>query len=271
MAAPRGRRLPRPERARRGETIRLEHLEGRQPVLEALRAGRRRVRRVFVQEGLPDRGSLAAIKREASARGVRVLDLPAPRLSDLARTDAPQGVIAECDPLPLADLLDLVEPAPALVVVLDGIVDPRNAGATARSAEAFGSTGMVLSRHGASPLTAAAAKAAAGAFEYLPVAIVAGVPSALRRLKDLGLWLAVLDPRGPTSLHDLHLAREPLALVVGAEGKGPGRLTRELCDVDVRVPLSGRIGSLNAATAAALALYEVRRVRMVAIDHKNGV
>ena len=240
-------------RGREGD--RLEQVEGRRPVLEALKAGR--VRRLFTRQGT----AIDEIEAEAQRQRVAVERIPRERLEEMARTDAPQGVVAECHPLPLYDLDDVVEPRPALVLVLDGVVDPRNLGAAARAAEAAGATGMVVSRHEGSPLSPAAGKAAAGALEYLPVVLVAGIPAAVRRLKDLGLWVAVLDSAGTAPLWDFPLATEPLALVIGAEGRGVGRLVKELADVVVTIPLTGRIGSLNAASAAAVALFEVRRVR----------
>jgi len=246
-------------------------VEGRRPVLEALRAGRRRVLSVTVQEGLAPRGTLDDILAAASAARVPVQEVAAERLSAMARTDAPQGVVARCDPLPLVQLDDVAVPAPALVAVLDGVTDPRNLGAVARSAEAAGATGLVASRHGGSPLTAAAGKAAAGALEHLPVALVAGIPAALRRLKALGLWVVALDAAGPDQIFGHHLLGEPVALVVGAEGRGAGRLVKELADSVTKIPLTGRIGSLNAAAAMSIAVFEVRRVRLVGEGPFSGL
>jgi 23S rRNA (guanosine2251-2'-O)-methyltransferase len=219
------------------------------------------VQLVYVQSGLPPAGVLGRIRSTAQSQGVAVEQVTAATLGGLARTDAPQGVVARCDPLPLARLADLTAPAPALVLVLDGVVDPRNLGAAARAAEAMGATGLVVSRHGGSPLSAAAAKAAAGALEHLPVSLVAGIPSTLQRLKRLGLWVVALDPDVGDSVWDMALATEPLALLIGAEGRGVGRLAGEWADAAVRIPTFGHTGSLNAASAAAVALSEVRRLR----------
>ena len=239
----------------------LEHVEGRRPVLEALRAGRRRVHRVLLQAGLPDRGTLADVRAAAAERRVPVEDVPRARFEAMARTEAPQGVIARCDPLPLADLDALAAPPPALVLVLDGVVDPRNLGAAARAAEAAGATGVVASRHEGSPLSPAAAKASAGALEHVPVALVAGIPSALRQLKRLGVWVVALDADGTTPIWDVAVLTEPVAMVVGAEGRGLTRLVRESADVAASIPLAGAVSSLNAAAAAAVALFEARRRR----------
>src|SRR5439155_20832021 len=133
--------------------------------------------------------------------------------------------------------------------------------AAARAAESAGATGLVVSRHGGSPLTAAAAKASAGALEHIPVSVVAGIPSALEQLRRLGLWLVGLDAGAPQTVWDFSLASEPLALVVGSEGRGLARLVRDRLDQIVRIPLSGRVASLNAATAAAIVLFEVSRLR----------
>jgi 23S rRNA (guanosine2251-2'-O)-methyltransferase len=162
------------------------------------------------------------------------------------------------------DLDDLVSPAggrPAFLVALDGITDPGNLGAILRSAEGAGATGVVLPRHRAVHVTPAAAKAAAGAVEYLPMAVVGGLPAALTDLKKRGVWVVGLDAAGDQSVHDLTLADEPVVLVVGSEGRGLSRLARERCDVLIHIPQHGRLASLNAGAAAAVACFEVARRR----------
>jgi 23S rRNA (guanosine2251-2'-O)-methyltransferase len=190
--------------------------------------------------------------------------VPRAELEAAARTEAPQGVLARADPLPEADLEALCVPrggvAPFLLV-LDGVTDPRNAGALLRSAAAAGATGAVLPRHRAAHVTASVAKAAAGAIEHVPMAVVAGVPSALRTLAGHGVWTVGLDPAAPASVFDLELADQAVALVLGAEGPGLSRLVRQRCDLLVAIPQRGAVASLNVAAAGAVACFEVARRR----------
>jgi 23S rRNA (guanosine2251-2'-O)-methyltransferase len=267
----------RPDRARRprgaGAPGRLgprgvggEQVEGRQAVRELLVAGRRRVREVVFANDLDPAPILAEIEDEAVRRRVPVRRVARARLAAMAATDAPQGVIARADPLPEADLDDLARrrsgAAAPFLVVLDGVTDPQNLGAVLRVAECAGATGVVLPRHRAAHVTPAVTKAAAGAVEHLPIALVPGVPAALARLGELGVWTVGLDAGARRSLFALGLGAEPVALVLGAEGRGLSRLARARCDELVAIPLLGALGSLNVAAAAAVACYEVARARL---------
>ena len=191
---------------------------------------------------------------------------PRRRLESQARSEAPQGVLAKAAAQPEAELDDLVRrrpggPAPFLVAV-DGVTDPGNLGALLRSAEGAGVRGVVLPRHRAVHVTPTVAKAAAGAVEYLDIALVPGLPGALQRLSAQKVWVVGLDDAADRSLFDLgDLATEPLVLVLGAEGAGLSRLTRERCDLVVSIPMLGRLSSLNVSAAAALACFEVARRR----------
>ena len=204
-----------------------------------------------------------------------------PRLESLARTDAPQGVIARADPLPAAVDDDLFAEPRAFLVALDGVTDPRNLGAIVRSAEGAGASGLLLPRRGAVHVTPAVTKAAAGAVEHVPIALVSGIPATLERARRAGLWVIGLDERGETDLFPLgddsdpralDLATEPVLLVLGAEGRGLSRLARQRCDVMARIPMLGRVNSLNVASAATLACYEVarRRTRGVTGESANS-
>jgi 23S rRNA (guanosine2251-2'-O)-methyltransferase len=177
-----------------------------------------------------------------------------------AETDAPQGLVAECRPIMPVPLDSMIGDG-AAVMVLDHIEDPHNVGAIARSAAASGMTGMVVSARRAAPLSAAAFKAAAGALERLPVSVVGSIPEALSRLKNLGLWLVGLDSAGASELFDMDLLTEPVAVVIGAEGAGLSRLTAERCDLVVSIPMADESESLNASVSAALAGFEIMRVR----------
>ena len=168
--------------------------------------------------------------------------------------------MAECDPiLPIG--VDSLAGEDSAVIVLDHIEDPHNVGAIARSAFAAGIGGLVVSRRRASPLSAAAFKAAAGALERLPVAVVGSIPEALSRLKEKGMWVVGLDPGGDSSLFGLELLTEAVAVVVGAEGKGLSTLVRKRCDVLASIPMAGDAESLNASVSAALASFEIMRLR----------
>lgn len=238
-----------------------ERVEGRRAVRELLVAGRRRVRRVEMATGLAPSALLDEIAAAARSAGVSVRTVDPARLAGAALTEAPQGVIAHAEPVPEADLDDLLADPGAFLVALDGVTDPGNLGAVLRSAEAAGATGALLPRHRAARLSPAAVKAAAGAVEHLPVATVAGVPAALERAARAGLWSVGLEAGGATSIHDLELADRPLVVVLGAEGRGLSRLARRRCDVLAAIPLAGRTASLNVAAAAAVACFEVARRR----------
>ena len=242
-----------------------EQVEGRQAVRELLRAGRRRVRQLYVAEGADPAGPLGEIVDEAGAAGVAVRWVGRDRIDAMAVTDAPQGVIAMAEPLREWELAQLVNadpdgPAPFLVV-LDGVTDPHNLGAVMRSALCAGATGVVVGRHRSASLTPAAVKAAAGAVEHLPVAAVPGVAAALSELTAAGVWTVGLDAGGTADLWHMPVASEPVALVLGAEGRGLSPLVRRRCDVIVGIPMAGPLASLNVSAAAALACFEVARLR----------
>jgi 23S rRNA (guanosine2251-2'-O)-methyltransferase len=241
-------------------------VEGRQAVRELLLAGRRKVRELWVATDLEDAGVIADIVDLASHQRVPVVEVSQRKLDAQARSEAPQGVLARAAPLRDTEFDDLARPRqgapPPFLVAVDGVTDPGNLGALLRSAEGAGVTGVVLPRHRAVHITPTAAKAAAGAIEHLPLALVPGLPAALQRARQLGCWNVGLDDAADQSLFDLDgLGREPVVLVLGAEGPGLSRLVRRRCDVLVRIPMLGRLSSLNVSAAAALACYEVARQR----------
>jgi 23S rRNA (guanosine2251-2'-O)-methyltransferase len=240
--------------------LRGEQVEGKRAVLELLRAGRRTVRRVHIARTGDDDPVLAEIVARA---GSCVEHVTPGRLAAMARSDAPQGVLAYAAPLAVADFDDLLTASDAFIVALDGVTDPRNLGAVLRSAETAGATGVVLPRHRSARLTPAVTKAAAGAIEYLPIATVAGIPAALERAARNAVWTVGFDERGEQLLDELSVADQPIVLVFGAEGRGLARLTRDRCDVLVRIPMHGRLASLNVSAAAAVACHAVARGRSV--------
>ena len=238
-----------------------DQVEGRQAVRELLLAGRRRVREVWMVDEGDNAPILADIRELAAGQRVSVLPVSKGRFAAQARCEAPQGVLALAAPLPEADLDDLTRgPAPFLVA-LDGVTDPGNLGAILRSAECAGVTGAILPRHRAVHVTPAATKAAAGAIEHVPLAVVGGLPAALARMRDAGVHVVGLDGAASISLYDVAGAGGPVCLVLGAEGRGLSRLVRERCDEVVAIPLLGRLGSLNVSAAAALACFEIARKR----------
>jgi 23S rRNA (guanosine2251-2'-O)-methyltransferase len=241
-----------------------EQVEGRQAVRELLLAGTRKVREVWVASDQDDARVLDDIAELALSVGVPVRDVTRTKLASAARTESPQGVLARAAALPEAELDDLLArrggPQPFLLLV-DGVTDPGNLGALLRSAECAGVTGVVLPRHRAVHITPTVTKAAAGSIEYLPLALVGGLPTAIRHLQESGVWVVGLDASGPRQLFELDLADQPVALVLGAEGAGLSRLVRDRCDVVVSIPIRGRLASLNVAAAGALACFEVARRR----------
>ncbi len=245
-----------------------EQVEGRHAVRELLIAGKRRTRTVMLAAGLDQAPILDHIIELAREQRASIREVSRKELDATARSDAPQGVIAMADPLPLTELSDLARSpsegsasqAPFLLV-LDSITDPGNFGAVLRTAECAGVSGVVLPRHRSARVTAAVTKAAAGAVEHLSFAVVPGIPAALRNLSSHNVWTIGLDPVAPRPLHELDLAKEAVALVLGSEGKGLSRLASERCDVRVSIPLRGALGSLNVAAAAAVACFDIARRR----------
>lgn len=235
---------------------------GRHPVLEALRAGVE-VRRLFVARGTKPQGALKEILDQAAARGVavqwverEVLDRHGPNH---------QGVAAEVAAFAYADVDDIFARAaerdePPLIVVLDSIQDVQNLGQLIRTAEAVGVHGIILPEHRSAGVTPAVRKSSAGAVEHIPIAQVTNLARTLDHLKRRDVWVVGLDMAGQDVYNQVDLTM-PLALVVGSEGRGLARLTREKCDFLVRLPMRGKVESLNAAVAGSVVLYEVLRQR----------
>lgn len=238
---------------------------GRNSVRELLAAGHRPVREIFFADGLDAAPVLEEIATLAARAGVPIRTVPRSKVEQLADTEAPQGVVARAAALPEADLTDLSvarNGVPPFLVALDGITDPHNLGAIIRTAESAGATGIVLTRHRAAHVTPTVTKAAAGAIEHIPMAVVPGLPAALQELQSRGVWTVGLASDSPQTVFDLPVADGPICLVLGAEGSGLSRLVRQRCEIVVAIPRVGHTESLNVAAAAAVSCFAIARRRM---------
>ena len=219
------------------------------------------IRAIYVAGARTDARARDLLAR-AKAAGCAVEAADNARLAELAGTDRHQGVVAlveaQAAPVTLDEVLDALA-EPALLLVLDGVSDPHNLGACLRSADAFGAHAVVVPKDRAVGVNATVAKAASGAADTVPVVTVTNLARALRELKERGIWILGADAGGE-SLFEADLGG-PVAWVLGAEGAGLRRLTRELCDRIVGIPLSGSVESLNVSVAAGICLYATRQQR----------
>jgi 23S rRNA (guanosine2251-2'-O)-methyltransferase len=233
-----------------------DSIEGHHAVAAAVEAGR--VIEILVETSRTD--GYAELLGRAEAAGVSVMVVD--DVGERAATTTPQGIVARCRRIPTVSLAAAVAATePAALLVLDHVEDPRNVGAIARSAQAAGIGALVLSTRRAAPPGATAFKAAAGALESLRVALVSSIPAALDELRREDLWLVGLQGDAEQRLFGLELLTEPVAIVVGAEGKGLSRLVGERCDQLVSIPMAAGVESLNVSVAASLAAFELARVR----------
>ena len=238
-------------------------IEGRNAVAEAIRAGRT-IDKIFVARGDTDR-TLARILAKARENGIVVTECDRRKLDSLSATGAHQGVIAMVAAHAYATVEEILENAKnrgeaPLIVICDELSDPHNLGAIIRTAECAGAHGVIIPKRRSVGLTAVVGKASAGALEYLPVARVANLVSAIRELQKAGVWVFGTAADGDTALYQADL-KGPAAIVIGNEGDGMSRLVAEACDFKVSIPMRGRISSLNASNAAAILLYEAVRQR----------
>lgn len=234
---------------------------GRNPVAEALKAGRT-VEKIFLGKGTG--GSILKIAGEAKDKGIPIIYMDKQGLDRIAGCEQHQGIIAQVSPYVYKTIEDIFALAKErgeepLIVALDNLEDPHNLGAIIRSAEGAGAHGVIIpKRHGVG-VTQVVIKTSAGAIEYMPVVKVTNLGDTLQELKKKGLWIAACDMGG--SEYSKQELKGPLALVIGSEGAGIGRLIKERSDFVVSIPMKGRVESLNASNAAAILLYEIRRQR----------
>ena len=245
------------------EQIQLDRIEGRNPVVEALRKGRN-IDKLFIQKDLTD-GSMGKIRAMAREKGVIISEVAKQKLDHMSQTGAHQGVIA-CtavhEYVEVEDILKIAEEkgeAPFLVIA-DEISDPHNLGSILRTSNAAGVHGVIIPKHRSVGLSAVVAKSSAGAIEYVPVARVTNLARTVEDLKKKGIWIAGAAMEGTQTYYEADY-KGALAIVVGSEGFGISRLLKEKCDFLVSIPMKGEINSLNASVAAGILLMEASKQR----------
>ena len=240
----------------------LEVIAGRNPVVEVL-SGDRDVERVFIADG--SEGSVSKIVALAKEQGVIVDFVPKEKIDAMAPGVKHQGVVAKVSEYKYADMDDVFAKAEAsgedpFIIILDEISDPHNLGAIIRTAECAGAHGVVIPKRRAASLTQTVALSAAGAIENMPVVQVTNLARTIEDLQAKGVWVGAADMDGQT-YYEANLTG-PIAIVIGNEGKGVGRLVKEKCDFVLSIPMHGKINSLNASNAAAVLMYGIRRARI---------
>ena len=247
----------------RDNGIQNEIIEGRNAVIEALRAGRA-IDKLYINKGEVDK-TLGHIASKARDKGIVVVECDRRKLDFMSQTHAHQGVIAVCAVREYCSVEDIFAIAEGrgevpFIIVCDEISDGHNLGAIIRSAECAGAHGVIIPKRRSAGLTAVVDKASAGAAEHMAIARVPNLPAAIRELKARGLWVYGTAADGASDLWHTDFTG-PLALVIGSEGDGMGRLVAESCDYIVSLPMKGQVSSLNASAAAAITMYEILRQR----------
>jgi len=245
------------------ENDREDIIEGRNAVIEALRAGRT-LDKIYIQKGETDK-TLGHIASKARESGIVVVDADKRKLDTMSRTHAHQGVIALAAVREYCSVADILEIASAkgevpFIIMCDEISDPHNLGAVIRTAEAAGAHGVIIPKRRSAGVTSIVEKTSAGAVEHMAVARVANLTSAINELKSAGVWIYGTAAEGSSPLWETDL-KGPVCIVIGSEGNGMSRLVRENCDFLVSIPMKGKVSSLNASAAAAVLIYEVLRQR----------
>ncbi len=240
-----------------------EIIEGRNAVIEALRAGRA-IDKIFIAKGDVDK-TLGHIASKAREKGIVVVEADRRKLDFMSLTKAHQGVVAVVGVRDYCSIEDIFAIAgergeAPFIIVCDEISDPHNLGAIIRSAECSGAHGVIIPKRRSAGLTAIVDKSSAGAAEHMAIARVPNIPAALKELKDRGVWVYGTAADGQNQLWKTDFSGS-MALVIGSEGEGMGRLVKENCDFIVSLPMKGKVSSLNASAAAAIVMYEVLRQR----------
>lgn len=253
----------RPAKPRRTE-VSEDLLLGRNAVREALKSGRS-INRILIAEGSHG-GSISEIINLAKERHLILQSISSDRLDALCGGQRHQGIVAYAAPVDYVELDDILNLAKdrgedPFIILLDELEDPHNLGAILRTADAVGAHGILIPKHRSCPLSSIVAKTSAGAVEYVPVARIGNVVQTLDELKKQGLWVAGADMDGKENYYEANLTG-PIVLVIGSEGRGISRLTKEACDFVVKIPMRGKVNSLNASNAAAILAYEILKQRI---------
>ena len=238
-------------------------VEGRNAVLELLKSGKD-INKLFVQRG--DRyGSINEIVKTAKQQKVVVVEVEKLKLDSMSNTKSHQGIIAIVPPFEYAEIKDILEYAKSknedpFVVMLDGIEDPHNLGSIIRTAEGAGVHGVIIPKRRSANVNATVSKTSAGAVQHMRVARVNNLNDTIKKLKELGLWVYGTDMDAPKYYSEENL-KGPICLVIGSEGAGVSRLVKENADVLIKIPMKGKISSLNASVSAGIVMYEVLKQR----------
>lgn len=243
--------------------LREDILEGRNPVFEALKAGRQ-IDKILIAKG-EQHGSITRILAMAKEKKILISEVERAKLHSVSQTDSHQGIIAYVAAATYVSIDEILNHAanlnePPFVIICDSLNDAQNLGSILRTAECCGAHGVIIPKHRSVGLSAVAAKVSAGASEYMPVSKVTNISSAIEKLKKAGLWICGTDADTKKCMYDADLTG-PLAIVIGSEGDGMGRLVRDNCDFLVNIPMTGHISSLNASVAAGVLMYEAVRQR----------
>lgn len=238
-------------------------LVGRNAIIEALKS-ERSINKLLVAKG-ERQGSIKEVLALAKENKIVVQEVEYKKLDEITGGLRHQGVLAYVSPVEYVELEDILQSAqdagqPPFIVLLDELEDPHNLGAILRTADAAGVHGVLIPKRRSCPLSTTVAKTSAGAVEYVPVARIGNVAQTIKGLKKLGLWVVGADMDGDKNYYEADLTG-PLLLVIGGEGKGLGRLTKEQCDFLVKIPMCGKINSLNASVAGSILMYESLKQR----------
>lgn len=245
------------------EEASIDILEGRNTVMEAIRSGRD-INKILVQSGERE-GSILKLISMAKDKRIVVQYVAKQKLDSISSTSSHQGVVAYIAAHQYASLEDVFDKAKQkgehpFLVLLDEITDPHNLGSIMRTADAAGAHGIIIPKRRSVGLTSTVAKVSAGAIEYVPVVQVTNLVQTIEKLKEKGVWVAGIDVQGDTRFYKSNL-KGPIAIVIGSEGQGIGRLIKEKCDFLINIPMKGHIDSLNASVASSIIMYEILRQR----------
>ncbi|NBI08045.1 23S rRNA (guanosine(2251)-2'-O)-methyltransferase RlmB [Senegalia massiliensis] len=240
-----------------------DYIEGRNPVIEALKSGRE-IEKIFIEDGNKT-GSINEIKKLAKSRGIIIQYVHKNKLNQISSTNSHQGVIAISSSHTYKNIEDVFALAKRrsedpFIIILDEIKDPHNLGSIMRTAECVGAHGIIIPKRRSVGLTSTVAKTSAGAIEYMPVVKVSNIANTIDVLKEEGVWIYGADMAGSADYYNTNLTG-PIGIVIGSEGNGIGRLVKEKCDELVKIPIKGKVSSLNASVAASIIMYDVNRQR----------